>query len=229
MGGRVWLIWNPLIFSVTIFSVDSQAISAQVIENGTGDMFYFSVVYGFNEDDLRSELWDHLSSFHDSYPGPWAVCGNFNNVLHFNERIGRDVTWNEIAAFRECVHYCGLQDLTGKGAFFTWNNKQSPYVRGFSRIDRFLINDDWMAKYPDAYDREHRKPPFRYFNMWSMDEQFAEVVKATWSTSIDGTLMYKLVQKLKLLKTPLKALNRNRNSDIEKSMGVAWRLAEADA
>ncbi|XP_074282464.1 uncharacterized protein LOC141606985 [Silene latifolia] len=245
-GGRVWLIWNPGLFSVTILSVGSQAISAQVVENGSGDIFYFSVVYGFNEDDLRGELWDHLSTFHDNYPGPWAVCGDFNNVLHFNERIGREVTWNEIAAFRECVDYCGLHDLTGKGAFFTWNNKQSPSVRGFSRIDIFLINDDWMAKYPDAYvhflpeglfdhnpsvcfrrqDREHIKPPFRYFNMWSMDEQFAEVVQATWATSIEGTMMYKLVQKLKLLKTPLKALNSNRYSDIEKSVGVAKMLLE---
>ncbi|XP_074267027.1 uncharacterized protein LOC141590328 [Silene latifolia] len=194
-GGRVWLIWNPGFFSV--------------VENGSGDTFYFSVVYGFNEDDLRGELWDHLSTFHDNYPGPWA-------------------------------------DLTGKGAFFTWNNKQSPSVRGFSRIDRFLINDDWMAKYPDAYvhflpeglfdhnpsvcfrrhDRVHRKPPFRYFNMWSMDEHFAEVVQTTWATSIDGTMMYNLVQKLKLLKTPLKALNNNRYSDIEKSVGVAKMLLE---
>ncbi|XP_074315556.1 uncharacterized protein LOC141651756 [Silene latifolia] len=245
-GGRVWLIWNPSYFSVTILFVGSQIISAKVVENGSGDVFYFSVVYGFNEDDLRGELWEHLSTFHDTYSGPWAVCGDFNNVLHFNERIGRDVTWNEIAAFRECVDYCGLQDLTGKGAFFTWNNKQSPSVRGFSRIDRFLINDDWMAKYPDAYvhflpeglfdhnpsvcfrrqDRVHRKPPFKYFNMWSMDDHFAEVVQNTWNTNIAGTMMYSLVQKLKLLKTPLKTLNNNRYSDIEKSVGVAKMLLE---
>ncbi|XP_074265751.1 uncharacterized protein LOC141588195 [Silene latifolia] len=245
-GGRVWLIWNPGFYSVTILSVSSQVISAKVVENGSGDSFYFSVVYGFNEDDLRGELWEHLSTFHDNYPGPWVVCGDFNNVLHFNERIGREVTWNEIAAFRECVDYCGLQDLTGKGAFFTWNNKQSPSVRGFSRIDRFLINDDWMAKYPDAYvhflpeglfdhnpsvcfrrqDRLPRKPPFRYFNMWSMDEHFAEIVHATWDITISGTLMYTLVQKLKLLKNPLKALNNNRYSDIEKSVGVAKLILE---
>ncbi|XP_074277513.1 uncharacterized protein LOC141601143 [Silene latifolia] len=213
-GGRVWLIWNPHYFSVTPISVDAQAISAKDV--------------------------------YDNNTGPWSVCGEFNNVLHYNERIGREVTWNDIAAFRECVQYCGLQDITGKGAFFTWNNKQIPSARGFSRIDRFLVNTDWMDCYPDSYarflpeglfdhnpsvcyrrpDREKRKPPFRYFNMWSMDAQFSDIVQSVWATDIDGTLMYKVFTKLKLLKAPLKTLNRNRFSDIEKAVGVARLLLE---
>ncbi|XP_074306260.1 uncharacterized protein LOC141641499 [Silene latifolia] len=245
-GGRVWLIWNPNFFSVATICVAAQAISAKVNELATGASFIFTVVYGFSEDEMRVDLWAHLRDIHDNNTGPWSVCGDFNNVLHFNERIGREVTWNDIAAFRDCVQYCGLQYITGNGAFFTWNNKQIPSARGFYRIDRFLVNSERMDGYPDSYahflpealfdhnssvchkrpDREKRKPPFRYFNMWSMDSQFSDIVQSVWGTNIDGTLMYKVITKLKLLKAPLKTLNKNRFSDIEKAVGVARVLLE---
>ncbi|XP_074283485.1 uncharacterized protein LOC141608034 [Silene latifolia] len=103
-----------------------------------------------------------------------------------------------------------------------------------------------MDQYPEAYahflpeclfdhnpslcyrrhDREHRKPPFRYYNMWSLDPGFKEVVQSVWNNSVAGTLMYQLVSKLKLLKNPLKVLNRNRFSDVEKVIGIAHLLLE---
>ncbi|XP_074265657.1 uncharacterized protein LOC141588101 [Silene latifolia] len=180
------------------------------------------------------------------YQGPWGVCGDFNCVLNFNERIGREVSWADIAEFRDCVTVCGLMDIKGQGAFFTWNNKHAPSSRGFSRIDRFLVNDEWMDLYPDAYVHflpeglfDHnpcvyyrrnsgvqRKRQFKYYNMWSLYPEFKNVVHNSWNVYIPGTPMYQVVTKLKNLKGPLKLLNRNGFSDVEKSVGVARALLE---
>ncbi|XP_074265564.1 uncharacterized protein LOC141588003 [Silene latifolia] len=180
------------------------------------------------------------------YQGPWGVCGDFNCVLNFNERIGRDVTWADIANFRDCVDFCGLMDMKGQGAFFTWNNKQAPSTRGYSRIDRFLVNDDWMDIYPGAYAHflpeglfDHnpcvcyrrnsgvpRKRQFKYYNMWSLDPGFKSVVQQSWNVPIAGTPMYQVVIKLKNMKGPLKELNRNGFSDVDKSVVVARALLE---
>ncbi|XP_074301528.1 uncharacterized protein LOC141632930 [Silene latifolia] len=182
----------------------------------------------------------------DRYHGRWAVCGDFNNALNYNERIGREVIWTEIADFRECVDYCGLTDIKGQGAFYTWNNKQMPASRNFSRIDRFLINSEWMGMYPDSYahflpeglfdhnpcvcyrrsTRTTRKSRFRYYNTWSMYPNFLTVVQQSWCKPVAGTLMYRLVDKLRGLKGPLKMLNRNGFADVKKSAGIAKALLE---
>ncbi|XP_074293658.1 uncharacterized protein LOC141620772 [Silene latifolia] len=227
--------------------MNAQIITVLVIERATGDEFLFSVVYGFNEDSERADLWAHLRFIKDNYHKPWGVCGDFNNVLHYNERIGREVTWNEIAEFRACVQHCGLTDIKAQGAFYTWNNKHEPQTRAFSRIDRFLINSEWMDLYPNAYAHflpeglfDHNpcvcfrrqvgvrpKGQFRYYNMWSLGDGFQTVVQQAWSRPVRGTLMFQLVHKLRNLKHNLREFNKSNFSDIDKVVGVSKALMES--
>ncbi|XP_074305237.1 uncharacterized protein LOC141640287 [Silene latifolia] len=207
-GGRVWIIWVPQLFTVTTLHMNAQVITVLVNERATGDEFFFSVVYGFNEDK---------------------------------------VTWTKITDFRACVQYCGLTDIKAQGAFYTWNNKHEPQTRAFSRIDRFLINSEWMDLYPNAYAhflpeglfdhnpcvcfrrqvRIRPKGQFRYYNMWSLDDGFQTVVQQAWSRPVRGTLMYQLVHKLRNLKYNLRELNRCNFSYIDKAMGVSKALLDS--
>ncbi|XP_074265765.1 uncharacterized protein LOC141588209 [Silene latifolia] len=197
-GERVWVIWDPQQFLVNLLHKNSQVITVQVSELDSGDEFLLSVVYGSNDEVERLAMWSHLKEIKDNYSGPWGVCGDFNSVLHFNERIGREILWAEIADFRDCVDYCGLMDIKGQGAFYTCNNKQVPASRSFSRIDRFMVNVEWMDLYLASYAhfmpeglfdhnpcvcyrkirRDRRKFQFMYYNMWSLDSNFKAVVQA---------------------------------------------------
>ncbi|XP_074282709.1 uncharacterized protein LOC141607248 [Silene latifolia] len=179
--GRVWVIWNPKIFHVNLLHANAQCITVNVVEIASGDNFLFSVVYGFNDASQRTALWIYLKSIFDGYQGPWCVCGDFNNVLHFNERIGGEVTWEDVAEFRECVQ-----------------TSISP----------------------------PRRPQFRYYNMWSLDSDYKNIVSTVWGQSVRGSPMYQVVSKLRMLKKPLKTLNKNRFSDVEKAVGVAKSLLE---
>ncbi|XP_074283695.1 uncharacterized protein LOC141608231 [Silene latifolia] len=165
--------------------MSSQQITVRVNELSSGDTFLFTAVYGSNDDEERKERWVDLMHIKDGCNVPWCLCGDFNNMLDFHEKIGRPVLWADIADFRACVEYCEVVDVKGQGAFFTWNNKHEPNSRVFSRIDRCLVNADWMRRYSECYAYflpeglfDHNpcicymrivtkgKTHFRYFNMW---------------------------------------------------------------
>ncbi|XP_074291426.1 uncharacterized protein LOC141618218 [Silene latifolia] len=172
--------------------------------------------------------------------------GDFNNLLALNERIGKPVSWNDIVEFRDCVDYCELMDIKAHGAYFTWNNKHDPSTRVFSRLDRVMINLEWMNLYPDShayflpeglfdhnpsiyYRRKecHHRPHFRYFNMWGQDPHFLEIIKHNWHKKVTGSWMFQVVTKQRSLKQPLKHLNRAKFADVEKAVEVAkLRLAD---
>ncbi|XP_019225394.1 PREDICTED: uncharacterized protein LOC109206977 [Nicotiana attenuata] len=102
----------------------------------------------------------------------------------------------EIIEFKECVTKCTLQDMKSSGAFYTWNNKQGSADRVYSRIDRVLINNDWILATPDSevfyrnegtFDHcpaiirwaedQKKQHIFRYFNMWSIAPKYKETGK----------------------------------------------------
>ncbi|XP_074277150.1 uncharacterized protein LOC141600798 [Silene latifolia] len=119
-------------------------------EISSGGIFWYTVVYGSNFDSDRERLWMQLNHLKDLCTKPWCIYGDFNALLNYNERLGSEVSWNEIRDFRQCVDYCEVTDINAQGSFFTWSNKQPPATRVFSTIDRCLINIDWMALYPDC-------------------------------------------------------------------------------
>ncbi|XP_074283422.1 uncharacterized protein LOC141607972 [Silene latifolia] len=150
-GGRVWIIWISHIFDVTVIESDTQLIHVEVIDIAAAEKFWFTVVYGFNEEEDRVSLWNHLIDIKKRVTRPWCICGDFNCVLDYHERIGRHVNWRELIDFRNYVDQCEVEDIQAKGALFTWNNKQEPQTRIFSRIDRFMVNMDWMNLYHESY------------------------------------------------------------------------------
>ncbi|XP_074278709.1 uncharacterized protein LOC141602305 [Silene latifolia] len=143
--------------------------------------------------------------------------------------------------FQQCVSECGLTDCVAIGSSYTWNNKQEPSSRVFSRLDRMLVNAEWLKDNSTAYAhfytegvfdhtpcvvQEHSnltKPRrcFKYYNMWSHAEEFTECVRQVWSKKWSGTLMFNLVKRLKSLKWPLKHLNKENFNDIVNNIARA--------
>ncbi|XP_074288880.1 uncharacterized protein LOC141614026 [Silene latifolia] len=138
-------------------------------------------------------------------------------------------------AFVDCLADCGMTDIHATGAYFTWTNKQDPEHRKYSRLDRFLINHDWLDEFPDMNAHFHpgglmdhtpcivrnikldgrRNASFKYFNMWGSAPEFHEIVQHTWSQQIVGSKMFGVVKKLKALKGELRKLNSSCFSDVE--------------
>lgn len=102
-------------------------------------------------------LWQHLREISDSVQGAWLVTGEFNCLLHEEERIGSPVSNTDLREFKECVIYCDLADMQVKGCKFTWNNKQQGDQRVYCKLDKTLINPHWINTFPDAHTHFSQK------------------------------------------------------------------------
>ncbi|XP_074289109.1 uncharacterized protein LOC141614248 [Silene latifolia] len=110
-GGRIWIMWDPSLFTVNVLSKDWQFMYLQVTFLQNGFCWTCSMVYGSNKDTDRCSLWSFLTTLVASVNGHWLVMGDFNNVLYADERIGAKVTDAETKDFQGCVDQCRLYDL----------------------------------------------------------------------------------------------------------------------
>ncbi|XP_074299812.1 uncharacterized protein LOC141630982 [Silene latifolia] len=206
-----------------------------------GRSFAITMGYAFNGASNRRPLWERLVHFSHLMREPWAICGDFNTVLSPAERLGGNSTMEEIEEFKACVDECGVLDSPAIGSLFTWCNKHEPSSRVYSRLDRVLVNQDWLTQRPQAYAHfycegifdhipcvvqakivgSQKRRSFKYFNMWSSSEGFQDCVKLHWNRNWIGTKMYVLIKKLKSLKCPLKQLNNDDFDDIENNASRA--------
>ncbi|XP_021739502.1 uncharacterized protein LOC110705891 [Chenopodium quinoa] len=79
---------------------------------------------------------------------PWMVGGDFNNVLHLDDRVGSVVSIAEVEPFRQCLSDASLFDWKAGGMFYTWSNKQDGLNRVSTKTDRVLVNNSWLDTFP---------------------------------------------------------------------------------
>ncbi|XP_048497943.1 uncharacterized protein LOC125496507 [Beta vulgaris subsp. vulgaris] len=200
------------------------------------------MVYCSNDLAERMMMWEDLKRL-KIRSEPWVICGDFNNVVNFNERVGSNVTLHEVEGIRRCLWDCEVQDMVSVGPFYTWSNKQEGEERVYSKIDRVFVNEAWMVKFEGA--KAHFLPEsisnhtpciihfednqggaskvFRFFNMWTQAAEFEAIVMRGWHKQYTGCAMFKVVRRLKGLKGDLKELNKSKFSNIENEADLAYK------
>ncbi|XP_074297176.1 uncharacterized protein LOC141627869 [Silene latifolia] len=150
-GGRVWVLWNPSLFYVHFVHYIPQAIHMKVTEISSQFHFFCTMIYAFNDTTDRKSLWHDLCSFSDHIHDPWILCRDFNCVLRPSERLGGQSSDEEMVDFRKCLDYCQLMDSPAASSYYTWNNKQKPQTRVYSRLDMVLVNIHWLQHRCNSY------------------------------------------------------------------------------
>ncbi|XP_074293396.1 uncharacterized protein LOC141620420 [Silene latifolia] len=178
--------------------VVGNCINMRVTEIATSITFCVSMVYAFNDLNGRKGLGGQLGLFAATIQEPWLVCGDFNCVLSYAERLGGVTCDQEIDDFQGCVSRCNLADAPARGRY--------------SRLDRALINEEWSNCMPDVYAHflpkgifDHTpyllkskeqvmslRKPFKYFNMWGKADHHITHLTEWWDHNTQGTKMYKL-------------------------------------
>ncbi|XP_074312056.1 uncharacterized protein LOC141647665 [Silene latifolia] len=143
-SGRVWIIWNPVMYKVEFLEYSSQCIHMKVTDLTIHFSFHLSMVYAFNDINERAALWTQLLNLVGNNQGAWVVCGDFNCVLSPAERLGGHTSIVEMDEFHNCVNGCGLVESPVMGSYFTWNNKQEAPTIVYTWMDRVLINSEWV-------------------------------------------------------------------------------------
>ncbi|XP_074301131.1 uncharacterized protein LOC141632485 [Silene latifolia] len=203
---------------VDVLDITAQCIHSRIFDKMKKVYFWVTMVYGFNKLQERESLWEKLRSYALQCDGSWTVCGDFNSIVAVDERIGgTEVTWAEMAPMRNMMSDCNLFELKMKGSYYTWNNKHEAATRVYSRLDRVIVNDDWLLSFPESV--AHFLPEGLFDHCPCIITMADTYVRKKPSFKVPP--MFRIVKKLKGLKQKLKELDREQLSDIENLTHVA--------
>ena len=97
-------------------------------------------MYGPNEDNQRSALWEELSRVHSRWNMAWCVFGDFNTIWYPSKRFDCEAFSPAMLAFSNFIEANYLVDLPLEGTSFTWFRDSGTDC--MSRIDRTLVSVD---------------------------------------------------------------------------------------
>ncbi|XP_020266638.1 uncharacterized protein LOC109842142 [Asparagus officinalis] len=240
---RIWILWESKVFSVQNINATDQFITHK-LESKDGKLsFLLTAVYALNQTEGRKTLWEDLLNFKRNVNYPWLVGGDFNAITKSDEKIGgAQITDTGADDFQSFITSSQLMHIKTTGCFFTWCNKQDSSTRIWSRLDRILVNEDWIQKYtisqveylvPLCSDHSQGlinvvddnvaigKKPFKFFSMWAKHPDFLRMVNSIWNDEIRGYNMFRFYSKLKNLKPALKELNKKHFMDISQQVSRA--------
>ena len=144
----------------------------------------------------------------------------------------------------QCFLDAELVDLNFRGTTFTWWNKQkaTPIAK---KLDRVLVNEKWQECFPNAIayfqdpdfsdhscstvsiqpDLQRKKRPFKFFNYLLQNPTFLPTVTEDWfSINVTGSAMFRISEKLRLLKKCIRDFSRENYSDLEKRVAEAHEI-----
>lgn len=190
--------------------------------------FYFSCVYGHPNRKLRHILWERLQRIALNRFDPWLLCGDFNEILHPNEKRGGRVRENwSLLDFRNTVKICKVKDLPFKGNNMTWMGKRRSHTVE-CWLDRAMANDYWRATYPaseveylEMIESDHRPAiirirrtteqgfkPFQFDTRLTGIPEFEEVICQSWNKHMqnnEGTVY----ERIKICRREISAWKRS--------------------
>ncbi|KAL0289210.1 UNVERIFIED_CONTAM: hypothetical protein Sradi_7078300 [Sesamum radiatum] len=245
-GSRIWLAWDELEVGVEILRVAAQIIHCRLLNKRTSTTCLMSVVYGECDTIRRRLLWAELVSISaDMVDIPWCVLGDFNVVVDASESCGTTAEVTQaMNEFRDFISEAGLTHMPYTGCPFTWHNCSTGSRSLWRRLDRVLVNDNWLLRWPhssylSALPQTSDHSPlillgaqrraagglFRFDNFLASQPGFLQSVRHVWCHSIYGTKMYEVTRKLKALK-PLFRAQRKNKGDLANNVNLAKRFLD---
>ncbi|XP_075101885.1 uncharacterized protein LOC142177309 [Nicotiana tabacum] len=219
INGQIWLFFDAVVEWELVEDTEQQ-VTVRVFHHDLGQHMMMTFVYAKCSAMERLDLWDHLYYLASDMELPWLVGGDFNVLLHEDEKIGGlPVHPPEYEDFAFCVNSCGLFEQGYKGSPFTWWNGRSNAECIFKRLDRIFVNLPFQNVLP-TIELEHlirtgsdHAPllmtcgvqttkfvkPFRFLNFWTKHATFMDVnikrVKAAlskWNRETFGDIFKQL-------------------------------------
>lgn len=76
-----------------------------------------------------------------------------------------------------------------------------------------------------------KKKPFCFFKIWCHSSRFENIVQQGWQREVQGSKIFQVVRKLKLMKTDLKLLNKEEFGDVsvQNSVMTYQQMIESQA
>lgn len=143
----------------------------------------------------------------------WLVGGDFNAILHVDEKIGgmQRNAW-VLSDIQRFVQESNLIDLGYVGYSFTWNNKRQGRDNVKVRLDRFFTDPSWRIHYPNAVVShlqpggsdhcpillnslvrvEKFKHRFIFDKRWGGNADCGSIIRQAWGACIQGSKWFQI-------------------------------------
>ncbi|XP_026399657.1 uncharacterized protein LOC113295543 [Papaver somniferum] len=137
--GNLWILWLDVFNDPKVINSTRQDITIKI------DGFFIYFVHASYIQVTRRGLWQQLNLFETR---PWLIIGDFNCVLRNDENKGcNEPRTSCINEFSDWMEDNNLFEDDSLGSRLTWFNGQSGIHRIVGKLDRVVINDDWLTKY----------------------------------------------------------------------------------
>ncbi|KAL0927368.1 hypothetical protein M5K25_001532 [Dendrobium thyrsiflorum] len=208
-----------------------------LIQFGSDSVFFLSIVYASNLQSDRVCLWDNLKEIRPDSNMPWIILGDFNCCrFPFEKSGGSSLSASQTWDFNSFIFDAGLMDLASKGLNFTWFN-QRPSDPIHLKLDRMLINETWLEKYPHSFYEvanpicsdhspiilhpSHQlqiKHRFLFKNLWTKQDDFWADLLHVFALPFRGNPILGLYSKLHMLKLLIKKKTWANSSHLSASL-----------
>ncbi|KAJ6380478.1 hypothetical protein OIU78_027942 [Salix suchowensis] len=241
----------PPIFSLSSIHCTSQWITCDVCNYSTTETIRITFVYGRNTPAERRPLWDYISSHSQAFShNPWILLGDFNSIMHSDQREGGATSWlSHSEDFQKAAYLAQLIVIPYQGLKFTWHNGQNGAQNIQKKLDWVLGNSSLLQCWPSTSATflprtvsDHSaavvmlRPPmkpisfqFKFLNLWTSRDEFLPTVSQAWNIEVLGDPMIRLAAKLKSVKVALKAFHKQHSSHISSRVLEAkknWEQAQ---
>ncbi|XP_058768386.1 uncharacterized protein LOC131642116 [Vicia villosa] len=108
-NGRIWIMWEEGTMQIIPIQKTDQYIHFDVLDMQGSRVHILTVIYAQNQLMQRRKLWDDIKQVAGNIHDPWLVVGDYNNVLHPNDRIGgHPVQASEVKDLKHMMEVAGL-------------------------------------------------------------------------------------------------------------------------
>ncbi|XP_026428152.1 uncharacterized protein LOC113324027 [Papaver somniferum] len=187
-------------------------IHALVKNDPSKEEWFLSCVYGTPYKNDQPSQWRYIQRLSTSVNVPWALLGDLNITMNAAERN----TYSEPSSTEilEYIKYSDLHDLGYSGNMFTWISNSHGTGKIKSRLDRSLVNSEWMLSYPNtthlpikgsdhapilltmySNSRNSRKC-WKFFEHWLQNDACKNEILSSWKTNLSGSTSFLLIDKL---------------------------------
>ncbi|XP_018633707.1 uncharacterized protein [Nicotiana tomentosiformis] len=231
---KIWIFWDQD-FTGSIIDQDEQQMTVELKHVEAVGVFQLTIVYAKCKANLRRPLWEVLRQTSLTCTIPWCVLGDFNVIASIEEKIGGlPYQMRKSLEFLSMIEDCGLVVLGFYGSRYTWSNGRGPGSIIWKRLDREMVNDNWLISFPATtishlssigFDhnpllmemnirQDTSKKYFKFLNCWVENEGFIPLVHEVWNQEVRGNAMWIVHQKLKAVSNALSKWSRQEYVDI---------------
>lgn len=175
--------------------VREHSVTVQLEATMSQEEWWMTSVYGPQEDNEKIEFLREIRQIQQVVGERWLVLGDFNMILHDQDKNTANLNRRTMGAFRKAVNDLALREIPLQGRKYTWSNDST-----LTRIDRAFCSNEWELMFPQCMllamsssvsdhsplilvGNSEKKvyKGFRFESFWPRVDGYQDIIQQAWS------------------------------------------------